>query len=179
MLIDVMFAFLMLAAIFKGLRRGLIVAIFSLLACIAGLAAAIKMSVVVANYLKGTVDISARWLPIIAFILVFVAVALLVRSMAKMLEAAIDFAMMEWLNKMGGVFLYILLYIAIFSVLLFYGTSARLIPDEAIASSKLYRYIEPWGPDVVNQIGRVVPFFKDMFSQLEDFFSNIAQKVPG
>ena len=52
MIIDIVFVIIMILAIFKGLSKGLMLGIFSLLAFIIGLAAALKLSVVVAAYLK-------------------------------------------------------------------------------------------------------------------------------
>ena len=60
----------MILAIFKGLRKGFILGIFSLLAFIIGLAAALKLSAVVAVYLQKSSNAS-RWLPVLSFILCF------------------------------------------------------------------------------------------------------------
>jgi membrane protein required for colicin V production len=46
MILDLVFAVLIILAIIKGYQRGLIVGIFSLIAIIIGLAAAIKLSAV-------------------------------------------------------------------------------------------------------------------------------------
>ena len=51
MIIDIIFVILIVLALLQGYRRGLIVAVFSLISIIVGLAAAIKLSAVVANYL--------------------------------------------------------------------------------------------------------------------------------
>src|ERR1700749_4371904 len=99
MWIDVLFLLFMLLAVFKGLRKGFLLAVFSAVAFIAGLTAAVKLSAAVAGYLKGSVHVSARWLPVLAFIGVFLVVLLLVRGGAKLIEAAVDLAMMGWLNK--------------------------------------------------------------------------------
>src|SRR5215467_8285211 len=120
MAIDIIFIFLVVIAVVKGLRRGLIVAIFSFAACIIGLAAAMKLSAVLALYLKNNMQSHSKWLPVLAFIAIFVLVALVVRWIANLLQAAIDFAFMEWLNKLGGVILYSILFIAVYSVILFY-----------------------------------------------------------
>ena len=158
------------------MRRGLIVAIFSLLALIFGLAAAIKLSAIVATHLKdGGVHVSSKWLPIISFIIVFLAVVFLVRWLEKMLESVIKFALLGWVDKLGGVILYAIVYFAILSVILFYCTKAHLLSGNAIASSKTYSFIEPYGPYIINKIADLIPVFKDMFSQLENFFGNIAQ----
>ena len=57
MIIDIAFILTMIIAIFKGLSKGFIIGIFSLLAFIIGLAAAIKLSAIVAAYLGKNVSI--------------------------------------------------------------------------------------------------------------------------
>jgi membrane protein required for colicin V production len=171
--IDILFVVFVIIAVFKGLQRGLIVAVFSFAACIIGLAAAVKLSAIVAVHLKDAIHISEKWLPILAFILVFVGVVFVVRRAANLLEKLIDFVWLEWLNKLGGVILYTALYLAVFSVLLFYGSGSHILPRSAIESSKTYKFIEPWGPAVINELGRIIPFFKDMFVQLEAFFEKL------
>jgi membrane protein required for colicin V production len=91
----------MVIALFKGFQKGLILAFFSIIAFIIGLAAALKFSVIVADYLKDSVNISAKWLPFIAFALVFFAVVLLVRLGAKLVEKTFQAMMLGWLNRGG------------------------------------------------------------------------------
>ena len=71
MIIDIIVAVILILAIIKGYRQGLIVAFFSLIAFIVGLAAALKLSVVVAGYIGKAVNVSDKWLPIISFAVVF------------------------------------------------------------------------------------------------------------
>jgi membrane protein required for colicin V production len=175
MAIDIIFVILLLLAVFKGLQRGLLVAIFSVVGCVAGLAAAIKLSAIVSVYLKDDMHMSSRWVPVISFILVFLAVVLLVRWLADMVEMAIDFAMMEWVNRLGGVALYVLLYISVYSVFLFYATQSGMIGHRTIDHSRSYNFIEPWGPAIMNELGRIIPIFKDMFGQLEAFFGGLSK----
>jgi membrane protein required for colicin V production len=174
MTIDIIFLILLLMAVFKGLQRGLIVAVFSLFALLAGLAAAIKLSTVVADYLKHNTHVPSKWLPVLAFAIVFIAVILLVRWVAKLIKAAISFALLGLVDKLGGVLLYAFIYITIFSVLLFYATNLHVIPANVISSSITYKFVEPWGPVVINSIGKVIPFFKNMFADLESFFAHLA-----
>jgi membrane protein required for colicin V production len=176
MLIDIIFLFFMVLAIFKGIKNGLILAVFSLAGLIVGLAAAMKLSVLVAGYLKDTVNVSAKWLPFLSFILVFIGVLILVRIGATAIEKTIEFAMMGWLNKLGGIILYAALYIILFSVLLFYADKLNLINPKTITASKTYPYLQPWGPKVMDMMGAVIPWFKDMFTELEKFFEGVATK---
>ena len=175
MIIDIIALVLIVMAIFKGLRNGLVVAIFSLLAFIIGLLAAIKLSTVVADYLGENVNVSQRWLPVLAFALVFIVVVLLVRLGAKAIEGVLKVAMLGWINRIGGVVLYIVLYLFIFSILLFYLEQLNIIKPSTIESSVTYEHIKPIGPAIMNAFGSVLPFFKNMFSELDSFFDHLAK----
>ena len=177
MIIDLFIAVLFVLSIIKGYVRGLVEGLFSLVAIIIGLAAAIKLSTVVAGYLGESTRISEKWLPIISFIIVFIAVILLVRLGAKAIEKTIELALLGWVNKLGGIILFVVLYMLVASVLLFYIEQLQLLQPATIESSVTYPYIQPWGPRVIDSFGKIIPIFRDMFMELEDFFGNVADKA--
>jgi len=176
MLIDILALGLLLLAIWKGLSKGLIVAVFSLLAFIVGLAAALKLSTLVAGWMGSATNISGRWLPVLAFFFVFILVALLVRLGARMLEGAVRLAMLGWVNKIGGIIFYILIYLFIFSIVLFYAQRLSLIRPEVAGSSLAYGLIAPVAPAIMDALGAVIPFFRDMFDALLQFFESARPK---
>jgi membrane protein required for colicin V production len=176
MIIDIAFVIVMILAVFKGLRKGLILGIFSLLAFIIGLAAALKLSVVVAEWLKDSAGSFSKWLPLISFMLVFIAVILLIGLLARVIKKTMQFAMLGWLDSLGGLLLYIIIYTIIFSIFLFFAEKLFLIQPSTIQDSKLYTYVSPWGPKVMDNLGKIIPLFKDMFTELQDFFGNMAKK---
>jgi membrane protein required for colicin V production len=174
MLLDIIVAVAILLAIVKGLSKGFIVGVFSLLAFIIGLAAALKLSLITAGYLGNTINVSKQWLPIIAFALVFILVVFLVNLGAKVIEGAVRLMLLGWLNRLAGALLYALLYLFILSVLLFYADSLKLISRPAAEASVTYPYLRALGPRIIDGIGVVLPFFKDMFASLGRFFAGIA-----
>ena len=178
MILDIIIAVILILAIIKGYRQGLIVALFSVLAFIVGLAAAIKLSVVVAGYIGNAVKISDKWLPIISFAVVFLIVVLLVRVGAKFLQKSVELAMLGWLNTIGGILLYAGLYIFIFSILIFYADQLGFIKSETKNESVAYAYVQPWGPKLMDGLGKIIPVFKGMFKDLEDFFDRVSKQVP-
>ncbi len=178
MIIDIIFAIIMVIAILKGFQKGLIVAVFSIVAFIIGLAAALKLSTVVAGWLKDSTSISGKWLPFISFALVFLAVVLLVRWGASLIEKTFQVAMLGWVNRLGGIVFYAALYIIIFSIFLFYAEKVQLLQPSVFESSQTYSFIQPWGPKVINGFGTVIPIFKDMFAELSDFFSGVSTELP-
>ena len=177
MLIDIIIAVFLVIAIIKGVQRGFIIAIFSVIAIVIGLAAAMKLSTLAASYLDDSVNVSARWLPLISFIVVFLGVVILVRLGANLLQKTVEIAFLGWLNRLGGAIVYILIYMVVLSVLFFYTEQLHLVKKETLAESKLYPRIRPIGPYVINGLGEFIPFFKDMFEKLKQFFANLSEEV--
>lgn len=178
MVLDIIVVVILILAIIKGYRRGLIVGIFSFIALFIGLAAAIKLSTVVAAYIGKSVKVSDQWLPLIAFAVVFIIVVLLVRLVAKIIERGVRFAMLGWVNRLGGIIFYVALYLTVLSVLLFYAEQIRLIQPATTEKSLTYHYIQPLGPKAINGLGSILPFFKNMFQELQEFFGNLSHKMP-
>lgn len=177
MLIDFAFAALLILAIIKGYQKGLILAVFSIIAFIVGLAAALKLSTVVAAYLKDSISVSAKWLPFIAFALVFLVVVLLVRLGARLVEKSFQAIMLGWANRIGGILLYAVLYLIILSIFIFYAEKLQLLQPATIQSSATYKFIQPWGPKIMDNIVSIIPVFKDMFTELGDFFNALSNKM--
>jgi membrane protein required for colicin V production len=177
MLLDIIFAVVIILALFKGYQRGLIVGLFSLVAVIIGIAAAMKLSTVAAGYIGKAVKISQEWLPVISFAIVFILVVLLIRLGANAIERTVEVVMLGWLNKLGGILLYVIIYTIVFSVLLFYAEQIKLVRPETIQQSAVYSFVQPWGPKAINGVGAVIPVFKDMFGELEHFFDGVAKDI--
>ena len=176
-MIDILFYVILFLALVHGWRKGLIIALFSAVCGLIGLAAAVKFSAIVATRMKTDLHITSRWLPVIAFILVFVIVMLIIHWTGRLLEKLLTLVLLEWLNKLGGVLFYLLLYLSIYSILLFYGTQTNIISKHTICDSKIYSLIGPFGPAVIQLITRFIPFGQDMFSSLEGFFDKIVHDL--
>ncbi|MEO5649234.1 MAG: CvpA family protein [Ginsengibacter sp.] len=176
MVIDVAFFIVMIIAVFKGFSKGLIIAIFSLLAFIIGTAAALKLSAVVAHSLENATGASAKWLPVVSFILIFIVVVLLVNIGARIIKKTASFAMLGWLDKLGGIALYVIIYTILFSILLFFAEKTFLLKPETILASSVHDYVAPWGPKVIDNLGKIIPIFKDTFTELQSFFEKMGHK---
>jgi len=176
-MIDIFFLIILFLAIIRGWKKGLIVATFSLVCGLIGLAAAIKLSAVLAIHMKSDLYMTSRWVPIMAFVLVFMLVILMVQWAGRLLEKMISLTLLGWLNKLGGILLFILLYLSIYSIILFYGTRSQLITRRAVADSHVYSLIAPLGPAVIRFITGFIPYGQDMFTALEGFFAKIARAI--
>src|SRR6187200_2583458 len=170
MTIDLIYLLILVVAAFKGFRQGMVLAAFSFVAFFIGLAAAIKLSAVVAGWLEESFDKPSAWWPVIAFILVLAIVSGIIRAAAAVISKTLDLAMLGWLNKLGGFLLYAILYTLIYSVVLFYYDQLIHISEVTKEQSRVYSYIEPWGDWTMNALGNIIPQFKDVFHDIERFF---------
>lgn len=175
-MIDILYIIILALAVFKGYSKGFIIAVFSFFAIFIGLAAALKLSATVAVWLGKSTNIGERLLPILAFAIVLIGVAFITRLVATIIEKTLQIVMLGFINKLAGVILYIILYTLVFSIVLFYVVKISLLRNETINSSFFFPYIQPWGPKTIAVLGDVIPIFKNMFRQLEVFFSNMAAK---
>lgn len=167
----------MVFAIYKGFTRGLIVAVFSLVAVTLGLAVALKLSAVTALQVQQRWDMHSRWVPVLCFVCLFAGVVLLVRLGAGALQKLVELVMMGWLNRLGGIVLYSMIFIIIYSVLLWMANQLYWLSPETKLQSVVYPYIANIGPWVLDHMGSWMPVFKDMFSQLQSFFEKAAQHI--
>jgi membrane protein required for colicin V production len=176
-MIDIFCCIIICLAVIKGWKKGLILGLFSMVCGLVGLAAAVKLSAVLATHMKSDLHMSTRWLPVIAFILVFVLVLLIIHWVGKLLEKVVQMVSMGWLNKLGGILLFLVLYLSIFSILLFYATKTQVISKRVINDSHLYSMIAPFGPGIIRFITGFIPVGHDMFHALEAFFDKIAKDI--
>ena len=175
MFIDVTYFILIAIACFKGLRKGFIIAIFSVLGFIIGIAAALKLSAVVALKLAAHTGI-AKWLPALSFLLVFLAAAFVVNLVGKIIQKTFETVMLGWVNRLAGILLFTLLYSIIYSVFLFYAVQLHFISLETVNNSAVYPYLQPLAPKIINSVGTVIPWFRNMFNELEQFFEGLSSK---
>ena len=177
MIIDIIFLLLMILSIIKGFRNGFIVAVFSFLGIFIGLAAALKLSTLVAGWLQDSTNIAAAWLPFLSFLLIMIGVILLVRLGALFLQSAMEMVLLGWINKISGVILYAVLYTTLFSVVLFYAEKIHWIKPNTFVASHTHAFIQPWGPKAIEWFGAIIPWFKGMFEELSHFFEKLPQQV--
>lgn len=181
MIIDILYLLCILLALIKGYSKGFIIALFSVLGFIVGLAAAMKLSAIAAGKITEHLPNAGKWLPAISFLLVFIAVVILVNLGAKLIQKSIELVLLGWVNRLAGIILYGLLYSIFISIFLFYAVQLHLVSTATVASSVVYPYIQPLAPAVINGIGKVIPIFRDLFGQLETFFGKLqpATNNPG
>ncbi len=153
--------------------KGVIVALFSVVAFILGIIAALKLSELLASYLFEKGIVTSGWAQLLSYLILFVGVVILVRLLAKAVEATLEAVWMGWLNKLLGGMFYTFVSLMVISTFLWLGDAAKLLPAEQVAKSYTYPYTVVLAPWVAEQVGLLWPMSKEVFADLEMFFNNI------
>jgi len=169
MIIDLFTLLILVWAIMKGYGKGFVVAIASFFALYIGLAIALKFSVKVSHWLESNGH-TGGWIPFLSFMLVILGVIILVRLGANLMQKVLELFLLGWLNKIGGMIIYILIFMSIYSTILFFAVKMNILTTDIINDSKTYSIIKPLGPGLLELMGSIIPFFKGLFVELEHYF---------
>jgi membrane protein required for colicin V production len=178
MILDIVTLAVIAYAAMKGMSRGLIVSAFSFAGLFVGLVVAMRFSATAAAWLSGIGEVPQRWVPFLAFLLVFLAARWLVGLAGRMVEASAEAVMLGGIDKAGGVLLHVLLYGCVYSIVLFYLRPLGIPGGETLSESRSYPWVAPWGPWALKAIQAVFPFLGDMLRELQDLFRQGAAPLP-
>ncbi|MBW1658303.1 CvpA family protein [Flavobacterium quisquiliarum] len=129
---DIIVAALLAFSLYKGIKNGLFVEVASFISLLLGIYLAIKFSSIMTGMISKHVSWNPTNIQITAFILTFILVVIGVYFLAKILTGIADFAMLGWMNKLGGGFFRVLktililsIFIALFEKINFNNTFAK------------------------------------------------------
>ncbi len=176
MALDVTGLIIILLFFIRGYTRGLIVAAFSVIAILLGILCALKLSQSFAAWLLLKGYMTSAWAPMLSYIILFVGVVILVRLIAKMLQSAVEGMMLGTVNKLAGGALYALLGAVVWSSILWIGGRMNMFSPDLIAASVSYSWLSRLAPCFFEFAGHLLPFAKDVFSNLQQFFDQINKK---
>jgi len=173
MVLDIIGITLIVAFFIRGWKKGIIVAVFSVLAIVLGVICALKLSNMLSGYLFAKGWASAGWAQLIAYTILFIGVIWLVKLGAKMIEKSAEMLMLGWANRAGGAILYVFIAMFIWSACLWLGSKASVFSQDTVAASKTYTIFEPIAPWVFAHSGTIIPFTKNLVQDVEALFNHI------
>ncbi len=176
MALDATWLILVLLFFIRGYMRGLIVAVFSVLAILLGILCALKLSQSLATWLLAKGYTMAGWAPMLSYAILFVGVVLLVRLAAKLVQGAARTLMLGTINKIAGGLLYVIAATVMYSSVIWIGARMNLFSPELIAASKTYPWLSQVAPKFFSFSGHLLPFAHDVFEKLQHFFDAVAGK---
>ena len=171
-MLDLITATVVALGFLRGYRKGLVVAVFSFVAVLLGVLVALKLSRLLATWLVEQ-GAGSAWAPMVAYILLFVGVGFLVRQGARMVEGLTKAVMLGVVNKLAGGVLYALVGAIVWSSALWLAARVGLVSEKTKASSETYAYVEPLAPATFEKASVVLPFARDIFSDLSSTLDSI------
>lgn len=178
MIIDAIFLICLIIFLIRGYSKGVVVALFSVLAIILGVLGALKLSGTLASLLFQDGEKGGRWVPFVSYIIVFFIIVWLVRLGAGLIQKSFEAVALGWINRLAGALLYAFLISFVFSSMLWLFNQMGVIKQETKADSYVYETVEPLAPKVFSLVGTVLPFARHIFEDLSGFFDNVNQKLP-
>lgn len=162
MLLDVCCLLFLILALYKGITRGFIRALLSLVAFTIGWILATIFSGKVSVYLQNHGMKDKTWLPLLSFVIILVATFILIYLIGKALDRMTEMIMIGWLNKLSGVLLYLLLYTVMISSLVYFMEKIHLLEKKDTEKSLTYPYISKWAPVILEKTGEIIPYLKQI-----------------
>lgn len=168
-IIDILVGLLLIYAIYKGVKKGFIIALSSLVSLMLGIFIAIKFSHYVGQYLGEMTSWNPEYVKIISFVVTFVLVVMGVILLGKTFTKIAGMIMLGWLNRLAGGIFSFLKMILILSVLFNFfdkwNTKGDIIAHDKLESSYSYRPIKVISHKVYPSIEK---WFGRLINKMED-----------
>lgn len=154
--VDIVLGIILLLAFYSGFKKGLFVALASLVGLIAGVFGALYFSDFAGAYISRWFDWSDQLTKLASFAVTFLVIVIVISMAGKFLTKIANFAALGLLNKLlGGVFS-TLQYAFIISVVFMFFTGSNLtgyvISEEKKNSSILYAPVASLAPMLIPKV---------------------------
>lgn len=165
---DIIVGILLIFFFLKGLKNGFIIELASVVALVLGIVAAVLFSDVVGQWLSEF--ITTRFISILSFFIVLIAVMIAVHLLAKLLDRLVKAVALGWLNRLVGALFGMFKAALVVSVLLLllnvFGLSEKWFTPEMKNDSYLFSPLEELAPktlELINvKIDHLLPKFDNI-----------------
>jgi membrane protein required for colicin V production len=139
--------------------------LFSLVAILLGVLGGFKLMGYAMVYLSDEFDMDRKFLPYVAFGVVFIVILIVVRLVGKILKMSIDKTFLGQVDQAAGAGLGLLKAAFMLSVTLWIMDALNVkLPERWTSDSWLLPKIESLAPQVTAWIGAYVPVFRDVIT---------------
>jgi len=168
--LDIIIAIILFLFGWKGLRKGLIIEVVTLLAFGVGIYGAMHFSDFTAAHLQDFMEVKPQYLNTIAFVLTFIILVVLVNLIGRLVSKLVKSMNLGFFDKLGGFLFGIIKGVLLCSILLMVLNNFQLlgvVKPEVKEKSKLYPYIEQAVPYVYRGFDLVKDYAKEVLPDEE------------
>jgi membrane protein required for colicin V production len=164
--IDIAIGLILALGAFLGYKRGFLMELFFLLAIILGVFAGFKLMSIGMEVVQREWNADKKFLPYIAFAIIFILVLLLTILIGKRIKNSLDDTFLGKVDAIAGAFLGVTKYAFCLSVIFWLANSLKISPPETWTSgSYLYPYTVKFAEHTAGYLSNFIPFFKEIFRQ--------------
>ncbi len=169
--IDIIIAIPLVWGFIRGLSKGFIIEIASLIALIVGIWAGIHFSDFVCSLLGSNFGWDSSYVPLVAFIIIFIIIIIAVFVIAKLLEKVINIIALGFINRLAGAVFGALKYAVILSILILiinkYDSKGNFLKQEVKDGSILYHPVGKLVPMMIPKLNIINTEIKDLTKKPE------------
>lgn len=158
-----------------GFRKGFILEIITLLALILAVIGGFHFLHWGMSVLSDNFQLSGRFLPFLAFVLIFVAIIAIVNAIGQALKKIIHMAFLGGIDRIAGAVLGALKFVFLFSILIWvFQVFGVEIPQHLQDDSFFYTYVVALAPATVELFSFIIPATSDLMDKISELmnFSN-------
>jgi membrane protein required for colicin V production len=163
----------------KGLIRGIIVEVFTLLGWIIGFVVALREKSILASWMIESLRFPELLANILGFLVILFIIVFLFRWAGRALKFTTRWTFIGWLDRGGGVLFGVAKGLLVASLLLALFTLVPL-PDsweEQKQESILFEPVEAVAPAIFNFLQKALPKTKDFYEEIREGFTKEKQKA--
>ena len=155
-----------------GFKKGFILEIITLLALILAVIGGFHflhwgMSVLTENF-----QLSGKFLPFLAFLLIFVGIVFIVNAIGQVVKKVIHMAFLGGLDRIAGALLGAVKFVFFFSVVIWaFQIFGVELPQHLQDDSFLYTYVVAVAPATVELFGFIIPATSDLMDDISDLMN--------
>lgn len=147
---DIVIGIILIIALVKGFKNGLVIELASLAALVLGVVGAIKFSDITETWLLNYFD--SDYIGLIAFLLTFVGIVVVVHIVAKAVDKLVKAVALGMINRLlGAVFSVVkigFIVSILLSVFVSFDRTFNIIPEDTRESSMLYEPLSEFAPSL-------------------------------
>src|ERR1700743_1914754 len=152
MIIDIFYIVCLVLFLYRGYKKGVVVALFAVISVIAGIFCALKFSGFIAGVLFKNASMGSGWVIFLSYFLVFIITIFLIRIGAKALSKLLDVAFLGWINRLCGAILYGFMITLIISTFIWFINSIGVVALETKDKSYTYHFLIAFAPKLFSWI---------------------------
>ena len=177
--IDIVILIILILFGLRGVFRGIILEIFTLLGLIVAYIVAVREMSTVSGWIDKYLNLPDLVITSLAFLLIFLIIGFLFRWVARLLQTMAKWTIIRWIDKGGGILFGLFKGAIVSSLLIMLMSVLPFVPEieKECESSLLWRPVKSVAPAVFNFIIHTFPEAKTFYEEVQEGFRQKARPL--